>query len=53
MPSCVAVGCTTKPGQGVTMHRFPADSNRRAIWTAKVRRENWEPNKNSYLCDVS
>lgn len=50
---CVAVQCSTKGGQGITMHRFPRDPERRKIWEQKVKRQGWKAHDRSFLCDVS
>lgn len=34
------------------MKIFPRDEKRRAQWSANVRRKNWSPTRNSYLCEV-
>ncbi|XP_056155211.1 uncharacterized protein LOC130129645 [Lampris incognitus] len=50
MVCCAAWGCSVRPGQGRMMHRFPQDAQRRAVWTAKIRRLGWSPSAYSYLC---
>uniref|UniRef100_A0A8C9VBQ5 THAP-type domain-containing protein n=1 Tax=Scleropages formosus TaxID=113540 RepID=A0A8C9VBQ5_SCLFO len=48
--SCVAVNCTNRQGK-VDKLRFPIHNPRRlAKWERAVRRENWVPNKYSFLC---
>ncbi|KAK3880916.1 hypothetical protein Pcinc_014625 [Petrolisthes cinctipes] len=32
------------------MHRFPRDTQRRKVWAIKVKRKDWSPNNNSFLC---
>ena len=39
-------------GSGVSFYRFPADPERRKKWIAAVRRKNWTPGKNSWLCSA-
>ncbi|XP_046383548.1 uncharacterized protein LOC124154082 isoform X2 [Ischnura elegans] len=53
MVCCSADGCfnsaqNKKPG--VSFYRFPQDSERRAAWMKAVRRKNWTPSTNSFLC---
>lgn len=50
--SCSAIDCTNRSQKGadISFYRFPADPERRAQWIAAVRRVNWTPNKNSWLC---
>ncbi|XP_061701281.1 uncharacterized protein LOC133514048 isoform X3 [Syngnathoides biaculeatus] len=51
MVCCVAVGCSTRFKQGVRMHRFPRNPERRHLWEIKVKRVGWKPHNNSLLCD--
>lgn len=53
MVGCSAVGCKNRREQGYIMKVFPRDPIRRKEWAAKVRRKNWTPNNNSYLCEVN
>ena len=39
-----------KAGSNIKFHQFPKDEGRRAKWTAAVRRENWTPNDNTWIC---
>lgn len=50
--SCCAVGCAKRAvkGCGVSFYRFPADLDRRARWIAAIKRKNWQPTKNSWVC---
>ncbi|KAL4608348.1 THAP domain-containing protein 4 [Arapaima gigas] len=55
--SCAAVNCTNRQGKvdktEVSFHRFPIHNPRRlAKWQRAVRRENWAPNKYSFLCST-
>ena len=52
--SCCAVGCTNHYSKGTQIHfyRFPADTQKRALWVAAVRRKNWTPTENSWLCST-
>lgn len=36
----------------LSFFQFPSDEKYRQIWKEKVRRLNWEPNKNSRLCSA-
>ena len=50
--NCCVVGCHNvfKVGRNIKFHRFPKDEERRAKWIAAVRRENWTPNDNTWIC---
>ncbi|KAG8193866.1 hypothetical protein JTE90_011426 [Oedothorax gibbosus] len=52
MPSCVAFGCTNRPGKktDITFHRFPKKESLRAEWVKACRRKDWVPSKSSVLC---
>lgn len=53
MPYCAAVGCTNCTEKGYLMKVFPRDPARRYEWVRNVKRPNWIPTNNSYLCHVS
>ncbi|KFM76107.1 Chromobox protein-like protein, partial [Stegodyphus mimosarum] len=50
--SCSAYGCTNRRihGTKLTFHRIPKDPILKASWIRAIRRKNWSPTKNSYLC---
>ncbi|KAJ8389629.1 hypothetical protein AAFF_G00118660 [Aldrovandia affinis] len=53
--SCAAVNCTNRQGKvdkaEISFHRFPMNNaGRLAKWEQAVRRENWMPNRYSFLC---
>ena len=51
--SCIAIGCINrvKAGSGISFHRFPLSRPELLHkWVRAVRRENWTPNKHSYIC---
>ena len=52
--TCVAVGCHNRknPASGLSFYRFPKDGERRARWTAAVKREHWQPNDTCRLCSA-
>ena len=52
VPSCAAFECSNKREAGFRMFRFPREQTRRAIWTAKVLRDRWQPTIHSCLCEV-
>ncbi|XP_054715196.1 THAP domain-containing protein 1-like [Uloborus diversus] len=55
MPSCVAYGCTNRPGKkipGISFHRFPKKLSVREAWIAACRWENWQPSSVSLLCSM-
>ena len=43
--SCAAVGCSNRadPGTAVKFYKFPVADERRKLWVAAMRRENWKP----------
>ena len=50
---CVAAGCSTKSGEGYSLHEFPRDDGFRAKWTraVKLQRAGWKgPTAASFLC---
>ena len=54
--SCCAVGCTNHYSKGTQIHfyRFPADTQKRALWVAAVRRKNWTPTRiHGYVAPAS
>lgn len=55
MVSCAAC-CQTKNAKtreiGVSFHRFPKDPERRKIWTAFVKKKDWEPSTSAFLCSL-
>ena len=51
MPACSAYGCTNRSTQ-FKMYRFPADPERTKLWLVKTKRDQWEPNQNSRLCET-
>lgn len=53
MPGCSAVNCSNRSEQGFLMKAFPRDPTLRKIWENKVKRQNWKPTDNCYLCEVS
>ncbi|XP_057690824.1 uncharacterized protein LOC130915103 [Corythoichthys intestinalis] len=50
--ACVAVGCTNREDKrrDLKFYRIPREPERRARWTAAIRRENWAPNHHHRLC---
>ena len=57
MPECCAFGCNNRGDNQnknkVRKFRFPKDKQRRAIWEAKVRKNNWRASDNDKICEVS
>ena len=35
--SCVAVGCTNRPGSGVHFHKIPCDKERQNLWLIALK----------------
>lgn len=53
--SCVAYGCNNrhKSGSGVSFHRFPHKKPELLEkWIQAVRRQDWKPSQQSYICGV-
>ena len=52
--SCCAVVCTNHYTKGSLIHfyRFPADTQKRALWVADVRCQSWTPKENLWLCST-
>ena len=50
--SCAAVGCSNRadPGTAVKFYKFPVADERRKLWVAAMRRENWKPTDSSRIC---
>lgn len=53
MPGCCAYGCHNRSENGFKMNIFPRNKERRALWAVRVKRDNWTPTDNSYLCEVN
>ncbi|KAG8186185.1 hypothetical protein JTE90_012009 [Oedothorax gibbosus] len=51
MTGCSAIGCTNRTEHGFSLKRFPSDPHRRKLWALKVKRKNWVPSINSYICE--
>ncbi|XP_056598975.1 uncharacterized protein LOC130417222 [Triplophysa dalaica] len=53
---CCALGCNMTSGTNtlskIKMLRFPKDEERRRAWIAALRRETWQPGKNSKICST-
>ena len=50
---CVAAGCSTKSGEGYSLHEFPRDDGFCAKWTraVKLQQAGWKgPTAASFLC---
>ena len=50
---CIAAGCSTASGEGVSLHEFPRDDATRLKWTRAVKRQRagWNgPSSTSLLC---
>ncbi|KAK5643813.1 hypothetical protein RI129_007658 [Pyrocoelia pectoralis] len=50
--SCVAFKCTNRysKDKSISFHRFPADKNLKSQWIRAIRRENFNPTKDSVIC---
>ena len=52
MPSCAVLGCKTGYVPGKVAFQtfcFPTSNKLKQLWTEKVNRKNWEPNKYSRI----
>lgn len=47
----VALNCTIKSGQGLSMYLFPRDPKFRKIWTLGLKRDGFEPSQYTKLCE--
>lgn len=52
MSGCAAVGCSNRGDKGFFMKSFPRDPDRRALWASQMKRDRWQPNNNSRICEV-
>lgn len=52
MAACSVPRCSNNSRKGWRLFRFPADPERRRLWTAQMKRENWEPRKSSCVCSA-
>ena len=52
--NCCVVGCHNvyKKGSGIQFYRFPRDTEKRGKWISAVKREDWIPNDNTWICSV-
>ena len=51
MPSsCCAINCVNRCSKKMLMFRFPTDPERKRQWVAAIRREGWQPNEHSRIC---
>ena len=52
--SCCAFGCTNRyyKGTKLSFYRFPADRERRSKWVAALKREDWQPSEQSWVCSA-
>lgn len=50
--TCVVVGCNYGYDKysGISVHRFPVEENRKALWILALKRENWKPSCHSSVC---
>nr|XP_054926326.1 THAP domain-containing protein 1-like [Dermacentor andersoni] len=51
MPGCCVPLCAGSTTKGLRCFRFPRDKERRKVWEAKVRRQDWNVNDNSRICE--
>ncbi|CAH1406768.1 unnamed protein product [Nezara viridula] len=52
MVHCCAFGCSNSSEKGFSMKRFPSNPQRRKVWAAKVKRENWTPTNATRICEA-
>ncbi|XP_060085556.1 THAP domain-containing protein 5-like [Ylistrum balloti] len=52
MVQCVAINCTNRSGQRVSLFAFPKDDKLRNAWTVKLKRQDFVPTKHSRLCQI-
>ena len=52
MPGCSAYYCSNSSDKGFRLVRFPAKDKIRNQWIVNCGRQNWQPGKDSRLCEV-
>lgn len=52
--NCCVVGCHNvfKKNSGIQFYRFPTNPEKRSIWIAAVKRDDWAPNDNTWICST-
>ena len=52
--SCSTVGCANRfmKGCGLSFYRFPKDPDRLKLWISAMKRKDWTPNRNSWICSL-
>ena len=53
MVGCADYNCLNRSEEGFRIFRFPADPERKKKWIINCRRDRWNPNANSRLCEIS
>ena len=50
--NCCVVGCSNvyKKNSVIHFYRFPCDKDKRSKWIAAVKRKEWLPNVNTWIC---
>lgn len=50
--NCIAAGCATPHDRhlNISLHKFPLDPKRRKEWVLPLRRNNFVPGKDTFLC---
>ena len=52
--NCCVVGChnVLKKNSGIQFYRFPTNPEKRSKWIAVVKRDDWIPNDNTWICST-
>nr|XP_050038196.1 uncharacterized protein LOC126535352 isoform X1 [Dermacentor andersoni]XP_050042913.1 uncharacterized protein LOC126540168 isoform X1 [Dermacentor andersoni] len=52
MPGCCVPLCSNHSRNGWRMFQFPRDTKRRILWTARIKRDKWQPTNTSCICSA-
>ncbi|XP_049273685.1 THAP domain-containing protein 1-like [Rhipicephalus sanguineus] len=52
MPGCCVPQCSNSAKNGCRMFSFPRDPKRRLLWTAKIKRDKWQPTNHTCICNA-
>ena len=52
--NCCVVGCHNvfKKNSGIQFYRFPTNPEKQSKWIAAVKRDDWVPNDNTWICST-
>lgn len=52
MGGCTAINCNNSDKKGFRMFNYPTNEERRKRWLLSTRRDKFDPEKSSQLCEV-